>query len=90
MQTSILAYYNVEAFRDHDKLVIQFMPEYRSQIEQRIEEAAIEKSSVAEVECLKFVPNPGQYLRIIMQKLEVPYSDVTVNWFLMQEWAELE
>lgn len=86
MQTSKSSYYNVEAFHNTGNLVIQFMPEYMNQIEDRLVEAGFTGTPVTEVECLKFAPESNKYIKMTMQRIEIEYSNQAVDWFLSQDW----
>ena len=92
MHTSKTAYYDVEAFQSGGKLVIRFMPGYLTLIERNLSDARFTSNPVAEVECLKFIPAAGKYLKLTMQKIEIDYSNEAVDWFLSQDWhqAQLE
>lgn len=82
-------YYDLEAFHNCGKLVIQFMPEFLTLIEKNILDSGFSSTPVAEVECLKFIPAAGKYLRLTMQKIEIDYSNEAVDWFLAQDWHNL-
>jgi len=88
MQTSKTAYYDIEAFHNGGKLVIQFMPEYLTLIENNLSGSRFTSTPVADVECLKFIPAAGKYLRLTMQKIEIDYSNEAVDWLLSQDWHQ--
>jgi hypothetical protein len=90
MQKSKTAYYDIEAFHDDGKLVIQFMPEFLDQVQEKISTSGYAGSPPGEFECLKFTLASNMYLKIIMQKIEFDYSNELVDWFLKQDWQSIK
>lgn len=84
------SFYDVEAFHNSGKLVIQFMPQYLKKVEAKIFENGITGTQPVEIECLKFVPSAKQFLKLTMQKIEIEYTNDNVNWFLSQDWVGLQ
>jgi len=90
MQTTKILFYNVEAFHNKGNLVIQFMPEYLTQIKHKLSQAGFTGSAATEVECFKFVQEANKYMKLTMQQIELEYSNQAVEWFLAQSWATLQ
>jgi|GEM_PF-6955150 hypothetical protein len=90
MQTSKASYYDIEAFHNNGKLVIQFMPEYLPQIQIKLSQSGFTASEVTSVECLKYTPSANRYLKLMMQRIELDYSHQAVDWFLAQDWRPIQ
>jgi hypothetical protein len=87
MKQTKSSYFAVEAFHHNGKLVLLFLPEYLSDIRTKLEKEGIPYSGPTEALSLKFIsPNEG-HLELIMQQIELDFSDTACSWFRRQSWV---
>jgi hypothetical protein len=89
MQTpNKISYYDIEAFHHNGKLIIQFMPEYLHEIQDKLNKSNFSATTETSVECFKYTPSASGYLRLTMQQIELDYSDGALEWFISQYWGK--
>jgi len=86
MKISKVAYYDVEAFHNNGKLVIQFLPEYLKEIQKKLLESGFVASEPTEVLSWKYTTEAGRYLQLVLKQIEIDYSNNAVGWFMSQDW----
>lgn len=90
MQISKASYYDVEAFHNNGRLVIQFMPEYLRKVRDKVAQSGFSATPETLVECLKYTPSDSAYLRLTMLRIELDFSNQAVDWFLAQDWRSTQ
>lgn len=86
MQNGKSSFYGIEAYHNRGKLIIRFMPQFLKLVESKISSAGLVGSKVVEVDCYKWFSECGVYIKVIMQEIEVDYSDAACNWFFNETW----